>query len=55
MVFVLSVTIKNVIIHRRGAENAEFIFILLSDEGAESKKNQPLRDIYGQLVMVTLH
>jgi hypothetical protein len=38
MVFVLSVTIKNVIVHRRGAENAEFIFILLSDEGGGKQK-----------------
>jgi hypothetical protein len=45
----------NVIIHRKATENAEFIFILLSAERAESKKESDLRDIWRQLVMVTVH
>jgi hypothetical protein len=45
----------NVIIHRKATENAEFIFILPSAERAESKKESDLRDIWRQLVMVTVH
>jgi hypothetical protein len=41
--------------YRRGAKNAEFIFILFSAERAEIKKNQPLWGIWGQLAMVKVH
>ena len=41
--FLKNIVQNSVIVHRRGTESAEFIFILLSAERAESKKNQPLR------------
>jgi hypothetical protein len=46
---------KIIMAYRRGAENAEFIFILFSAERAEIKKNQPLWGIWGQLAMVKVH